>query len=383
MIPLSISQFYITLTAKSRTQIDSFQINSRRLTANLFVFSGPESQNQSFMNQSNSLFVGVDVGGTNIKVGVVDGEGRTVGRTKFPTMADMEPAHSIEKATECIHRLLGESGKSIDDVAAVGLGTPGPMDVAAGLILTPSNLPGWRHDPIRERLSKATGKPVTFANDAAAAAFGEYWIGSGRQYESLVLITLGTGVGGGIIVNDFSIDGAHSHGAEIGHLAIDNSNDARKCPCGMIGHLEAYASATAVVARCNEALAAGKKSLLSQEIAETSPLSALMISRAADKGDELSLEIIDETAQYLGRGIAALAHVIDPEAFILGGAMDFGGSSSHVGRRFIDGVIAETKTQVFPVLAEKLIVRFAELGGDAGFVGAAGLARVAYQSNKS
>ena len=111
---------------------------------------------------------------------------------------------------------------------------------------------------------------------------------------------------------------------------------------------------------------------------EASPLSALMISNAADRGDELSLEIIDETAIYLGWGVAALAHVIDPEVFILGGAMNFGGSSSPVGRRFIDNVIAEAKRRVFPVVAEKMNVRFAEIGGDAGYVGAAGLARTEF-----
>ncbi|WP_238381325.1 ROK family protein [Mariniblastus fucicola] len=324
------------------------------------------------------LFVGVDVGGTNIKIGVVDDEGRTIAKTKFPTMADKEPSLSMEKAKQSIGKLLADSGRSMDDVAAVGLGTPGPMDIRAGVILTPSNLPGWRNDPVRDILSKATGKPVTYANDAAAAAFGEFWIGSGRQYDSLVLITLGTGVGGGIIVDNVSIDGAHSHGAEIGHMTIDTSESARPCPCGQIGHLEAYASATAVVARCSEALAGGASSLLTQEMGEASPLSALMISQAADKGDELSLSIIDETAKYLGHGIAALAHVIDPEAFILGGAMDFGGSTAHVGRRFIDGVIAETRRLVFPVLAEELVVCYASLGGDAGYIGAAGLARVEF-----
>ena len=330
------------------------------------------------MSDVTPLFVGVDVGGTNIKIGIVDDEGRTVAKTKFPTMADKEPSLSMAKAKESIDKLLADSGRSMEEVAAVGLGTPGPMDIRAGLILTPSNLPGWRNDPVRELLAEATGKPVTFANDAAAAAFGEFWIGSGRNYNSLVLITLGTGVGGGIIVDNVSIDGAHSHGAEIGHLTIDTSANSRTCPCGHLGHLEAYASATAVVARCSEALAGGAESLLTQEIGEASPLSALMISQAADKGDELSLKIIDETAQYLGHGIAALAHVIDPEAFILGGAMDFGGSKAHVGRRFIDGTIAEVKKLVFPVLAEKLVVRYASLGGDAGYVGAAGLARAEY-----
>lgn len=330
------------------------------------------------MSDEQPFFVGVDVGGTNIKIGIVDDKGRTVAKTKFPTMADKEPSLSFEKAKESIDKLLAESGRTIDEVAGIGLGTPGPMDIKAGLILTPSNLPGWRHDPVKEMLEAATGKPVTFANDAAAAAFGEFWIGSGRQYNSLVLITLGTGVGGGIIVDNISIDGAHSHGAEIGHLTIDTSDSARTCPCGFKGHLEAYASATAVVARCNEALAGGAESLLTQEIGEASPLSALMISQAADKGDCLSLEIIDETAKYLGHGISALAHVIDPEAFILGGAMDFGGSSAHVGRRFIDGAIEEAKKFVFPVLAENLVVRYATLGGDAGYIGAAGLARAVF-----
>ena len=132
------------------------------------------------------------------------------------------------------------------------------------------------------------------------------------------------------------------------------------------------------MARCSEALACGAKSLLTQEIGEASPLSALMISQAADKGDELSLSIIDETAKYLGHGIAALAHVIDPDAFILGGAMDFGGSTSPVGRRFIDDVIEEARKFVFPVLAEKIVVRYATLGGDAGYIGAAGLSRAEF-----
>ncbi len=330
------------------------------------------------MSDTNPLFAGVDVGGTNIKIGIVDNEGRTIAKTKFPTMADKEPKLSLVKANESIEQLLADVGRSMEEVAAVGLGTPGPMDIRAGLILTPSNLPGWRHAPVREMLKELTGKPVTYANDAAAASFGEDWIGSGRQHESLILITLGTGVGGGIIVDDTSIDGAHGHGAEIGHLTIDTSPDARKCPCGQYGHLEAYASATAVVERCNEKLAAGEKSMLTTEIGEASPLSALMISQAADKGDELSLQIIDETAKYLGWGIAALAHVIDPEAFILGGAMDFGGATSPVGRRFIDGAIEEAKRLMFPVLADNLTVRFASLGGDAGYVGAAGLARTEY-----
>ena len=162
------------------------------------------------------LFVGVDVGGTNIKIGVVDDNGDRLAYTKFPTQADQPPEGSIERIESVVQELLDGAGLKKEDVAAVGLGTPGPMDIARGMILTPFNMPGWHNFAIRDALSKALDKPVAFTNDANAAALGEYWIGSGRQYSSMILITLGTGVGGGIIINDVSIDGAHSHGSEIG-----------------------------------------------------------------------------------------------------------------------------------------------------------------------
>jgi glucokinase len=155
------------------------------------------------------------------------------------------------------------------------------------------------------------------------------------------------------------------------------------CGCGHAGHLEAYASATAIVERTREALSnhhAGSSSILNQQISEDSPLSALMISQAASAGDELAVKMVEETAAYLGTGIAMLAHVIDPQAFILGGAMDFGGSRSPLGQKFLADVAASTRKQVFPVLAEKLVVEFAALGGDAGYIGAAGLARQAHNA---
>jgi len=321
------------------------------------------------------LFLGVDVGGTNIKLGVVDDEGESVCYTKFPSQADQSPQPTIEQIRPTTEKLLSETDFSFEDIAAVGVGTPGPMDIEGGRLLTPYNMPGWHHFPIRDQLEKATGKPVSYTNDAGAAAFGEYWIGSGRQYSSMVLITLGTGVGCGIIVNDLSIDGAHSHGAEIGHIIIDTSPDALICSCGKAGHLEAYASATGIVARAKTALCSHPESLLSKSNGESSPLSALAVSQAASSGDPLAKDLVKQTAEYLGRGIATIAHIIDPEAFILGGAVNFGGDDTPLGRSFLDDVIAETRRLVFPVLAEKLVVNFAKLGSDAGYVGAAGMAR--------
>ncbi|MDA7878686.1 ROK family protein [bacterium] len=329
------------------------------------------------------LFAGVDVGGTNVKIGLVDNHGKIVADTKFPTSPNETPDVAIVQAREEFNALIESTGFQWSDVAAAGLGTPGPMDIHRGVILTPTNLPGWHNFPIQGRLAEVLGKPVTYANDAGAAAFGEFWVGGGQQHSSMVMITLGTGVGGGIIIDDISVDGANSHGAEIGHIVIDTRSDARICGCGQAGHLEAYASATALVDRTREAMGnpdAG--TVLRDLIGETSPLSALMVATAADEGDPLAMKLVSETAVYLGRGIAQLAHLIDPAAFILGGAMNFGGSDSPLGVKFLNEVKAEVRRLVFPVLGERLVLNYAKLGSEAGFVGAAGLARSQYNRTR-
>ena len=325
------------------------------------------------------LLAGVDVGGTNVKVGLVDNQGKIVADTKFPTLPNEPPDVAITQVREELNALIETTGFQWSDVVAAGLGTPGPMDIHRGVILTPTNLPGWHNYPIQGRLADALGKPVTYANDAGAAAFGEFWVGGGQNYSSMVMITLGTGVGGGIIIDDISVDGANSHGAEIGHIVIDTRSDARICGCGQAGHLEAYSSAMALVERTKEAMGnpdAG--TVLRDLIGETSPLSALMVATAAEEGDPLAVKLVSETAVYLGRGIAQLAHLIDPAVFILGGAMNFGGAASPLGVKFLNEVKTEVRRLVFPVLGERLVLNFAKLGSEAGFVGAAGLARSQY-----
>lgn len=331
------------------------------------------------------LFVGVDVGGTNIKLGVVDDRGRTVCHQKLPTLPQKSSQVAFEQVRVALQQMLVDANQTWSDVAAVGLGTPGPLDARSGTILTPSNLPGWHHSPVRDQLAQVLDRPVVLVNDASAAAFGEFWIGSGQAYESLVMLTLGTGVGGGIIYEGMSIDGCNSHGAELGHILIDSSPTARLCGCGQRGHLEAYASATALVERTQEQLSRNnsllKNSLLLNQLSENSPLSALMIAEAASAGDALAVNMVDETAVYLATGISVLSYVIDPAAFVLGGAMDFGGKHTELGRKFLDDVISHARERMFPVVAERLKVDFAQLGGSAGYIGAAGLARRQHCSN--
>ena len=329
------------------------------------------------------FFTGVDLGGSSVKIGLLDDQGRTLSRHKIPTEVSRGPEDGARRMGEAVAKAAADAGLEADDIAGVGLGSPGTMDIPAGMLLEPHNLPGWQDFPIRDALARHCGRPVTFVNDANAAAYGEYWVGRGREFHSMVLLTLGTGIGCGIIVGDLLIEGEHSHGAECGHIIIDYGDDARVCPCGQPGHLEGYTSARSVIARATEALARGRESVLSSRIAAGEKLSPLMLAQAAEAGDELALEIILETARYLGVGIVSLIHTIDPDGVVLGGAMTFGGGESELGRRFVERIRQEVRQRAFPVLAEKVQVDFASLGGDAGYIGAAGIARLAHRKATS
>lgn len=324
------------------------------------------------------LYAGVDLGGTNIKAALVDDLGRMLAFHTEPTHADRGPEDAAARMGRAVHMLAGVAGITIDDVARVGLGTPGPQDLASGVILRAGNLPGWDGFPIRDRVAVHAGRAVTFANDANAAAYGEFWVGSARDASSLVMLTLGTGVGGGIIIGDTNVEGAHSHGSECGHIIVDTSPSARSCPFGHRGDLEAYCSATSLVARAREALAGRVDGQLAAAVARGDKLTAILVSDAAAAGDPLARDLIADTARWLGIGIVTLMHTIDPETVLIGGAMTFGGESAPVGKFFLDAVRAEVRARAFPVLAEKTTIRYASLGGDAGSIGAAGLARLAH-----
>src|SRR5262245_26622773 len=203
---------------------------------------------------TSPLFVGLDVGGTSMKAGVVDDSGKPLSAVSLPTEAAKGQEHGLRQMCETIRAAVQEAGLRMDQVAAIGVATPGTMDIPAGLILDPPNLKPWRNVPVRQYVQDKFKLPTAFQNDANAAAFGEFWVGAGKDVHSLVMFTLGTGVGCGIIIGDLVVEGEHSHGAEVGHMKIEMTNP-RQCGCGRWGCLEAYASATAVVKRAQEALA--------------------------------------------------------------------------------------------------------------------------------
>ncbi len=337
--------------------------------------------NQQFISRDQAqkpYFIGIDLGGTNIKAGIVDDLGRSLAWLSVPTDVPKGPEDASARMGKAALQVAEKAGVVISDIARVGLGSPGTMDIPAGKLLEPANLKGWEYFPLRDRVSHHCGLPVTFANDANAAAYGEFWVGSGREFHSMVLFTLGTGIGSGIIIGGLSLDGEHSHGGECGHIIINFSPDARLCPCGQRGHLEAYASATAVIKRTREALDAGRSSSLTTDLNRGDKLTPLLVARHAETGDQLSLDIVMETARYLGVGITNVMHTLDPNGILLGGAMTFGGNENQLGRGFLAEIKAEVKRRAYPILAEKTVIDFAALGGDAGYIGAAGLARLEY-----
>ena len=330
------------------------------------------------------FFVGLDLGGTNVKVGVVDDNAQTLSYLVVPTGVEKGPVDATRRMADAILSAILQAKLQHEDIMRVGLGSPGTMDIRAGKFIKPANFPGWEDFPIRDTLSGFCNLPVSYDNDANAAAFGEAWAGSGR-YNSMILLTLGTGLGCGIVIEGRTLIGQNSHAGESGHNIVDPSENARLCNCGQRGHLEAYASATGVARRTYDLLETNQVPTSLHQRIDVEKMTTLdksklpiLVWEEAKAGDELSLQIIRETAKWLAIGMATLMHTIDPHCVLLGGAMTFGGPGDPVGDMFLETVKQEVAKRVYRILAERTIIQYAELGADAGYLGAAGIARADY-----
>ena len=339
-------------------------------------------------------YLGIDLGGTNTKLGILDDEGQIIGKGSVPTHIQEGPAAACKRIGEGVAALLAECGLQREQIAKAGLASAGTMDIPGRRLMVPANLgPLWNYCPICDMMAEACGIPVVFANDASAAAFAEFWVGKGKTttktifgegdgflktdkpIDSMILLTLGTGIGCGIVLDRMVYDGAHSHGGEYGHSIIDYHPDARVCGCGKPGHFEAYASATALIDRAKEAVAAGKKTTLANRLDDLNAKGAKVVAEEAEAGDEVALELVIETAKYLAIGITTLMHTIDPDAIFIGGAMIFGGNANPLGRKFLQTIKDEVAIRAYRACAMTTTLEFADLGGDAGFIGAAGIAK--------
>ncbi|MDO4549805.1 MAG: ROK family protein [Planctomycetia bacterium] len=329
------------------------------------------------------FFVGVDLGGTATKIGLVDDYGRILNWCQEATECENGPEDTIRRIGKRIMELTKEADLSLSQIARVGLGAPGILNFAEGKMVNPTNFPGWNNFPVRDILSNHCGMPVSFVNDASAAAYGEFWVGKGRMFHSMIMLTLGTGVGCGIIVGDLILEGENGHGTECGHIIVDSSESAKKCSCGQLGHLESYACAKAVVRDAHEILLNPKiQTSIRARLENGEPLTALIIGEEAEKGDEIALSIVMKTAKYIAIGLVSLLHTIDPSGILLGGSMTFNQPHWTLGGRFLERIRQEICQRTFPTLAENLVLEFASLGADAGFLGAAGVARMEFRRRK-
>ncbi|NOZ23125.1 MAG: ROK family protein [Planctomycetes bacterium] len=304
--------------------------------------------------------IGIDLGGTNIKAGVVDLEGKVVQSGSIPSEVDKGREAVVKNICHAAEKVMKDAGVKPDRIKGVGLGVPGTLDLEAGVILFSPNLPCLNEAPIRDLVSEQLGVPVVLENDANAAAWGEKWVGAGKGAHSLVMFTLGTGIGGGIIINDEIVHGSNDVAGELGHQTILWNGE--KCACGNIGCVERYASCPGMVRRMKAAIARGEPSRLIGDF------EAADITRAAQAGDETARRIVEETGRMLGTVATNMMHILNPEMIIFAGGMIAAGGF------LLTPILDEVKKRAFEASKKGCRIVFAELGGDAGLIGAAGCA---------
>jgi len=316
---------------------------------------------------ADRYIVGVDLGGTNIVTGVMPDDGsRTLAVRSTPTEAETGAegvvARIVAQAEASIADAMAETGARREQFVGVGIGAPGPLDRASGIVKIAPNL-GWRDVPLRDMVGDALGMPAELDNDANCATLGEWWVGAARGARHVIGMTIGTGIGGGLVLNGQLFHGASDVAGEIGHATIDSTG--RRCACGNYGCLEAYASGPAIAERAREALASGEESaLLALAGGDPLAITAATVYEAADAGDTLARVIVRETAGFLGAGVANLLNVFNPEVVVIAGGV------TRAGDALFEPLRAEVKRRAFKPAVEAARIVPGTLPGTAGVVGA-------------
>ncbi len=319
---------------------------------------------------SDRLFLGIDLGGTNIKAGVVSDSAEILSKVSIKTHRQEGVDAVINRMCQAALDAIEQSNVTINDIEAIGIGAPGTLNHKTGVIIAPPNFPDWKNVPLRDMIRKQMNNiPATLENDANVAAWAEYWAGAGKGSESLVMLTLGTGIGGGIIINGRIHRGCHDMAAEIGHMIINL--DDRDCVCGQKGCIEAYASAMNMAKIATEQLKAGnaKESSLNTLIDAGEEITAKAIEEHMRAGDKFASELWEQTCRYLAIGCVNIANIIDPDMIIFTGGMAKAGDLllNSVKKHF-----NEIRSYVFSGIIPKMAI--SKFGSEAGFIGAAGAA---------
>lgn len=310
--------------------------------------------------------IGLDLGGTKIATCVMDAEGEIIKKITLPTLANEGPEAVISRMKKSVYDAIKMSDISKEDILAIGVGAPGPLDSERGLIKNSPNLPGWIKIPLRDVLHKEFKVPLALENDANAAALGEYFYGSGRGIKNFMYITISTGIGGGVVIDGKLLKGANGNAVEIGHTTINFGGP--RCGCGNIGCWEAYASGTALARFAREGIRSGKKTIIRDIAGDEDSIKGEHVFAAAKQGDEFAKELVDQEGFYLGVGLANMANSFNPDCIAIGGGV------SHEWDLFYDKMIYTMRERGLKANVDNLKVVKAALGPEVGVMGAAAVA---------
>lgn len=302
---------------------------------------------------------GVDIGGTTVKIGLFQEDGKIQEKWEVKTRTEEKGCNILPDIAKSLMEHLKKNAISKDDVIGIGIGVPAPI-TEEGIVKATANL-GWDYKNVRQEMEELTGFHTATGNDANVAALGEMWLGGGRGCKNMIMVTLGTGVGGGIIVGGKILTGAHGAGGEIGHLCV-NYEETEQCGCGNRGCLEQYASATGITRLAKKKLEKTDRTT----ILKNGPVNAKTVFDAVKAGDQIADEIAVEFGKYLGYALANLAAAVDPAVIVIGGGV------SRAGQVLIPYIEKPYKERVF-FANENVSFALAELGNDAGICGAAKL----------
>ena len=306
--------------------------------------------------------LGLDIGGTKLAAGVVDGAGRVLSFLVEPTLADQGPDRGLDRLFELGRRAVAQSGLDWSELNAVGIGCGGPLDAERGILLAPPHLPGWHEVPVTALAQSAYDRPAILENDATAAAAGEHRYGAGAGTRNMIYLTLSTGVGGGAVLDGRLYRGASGNGGELGHVTVDC--DGRPCRgCGRRGCLEAYVSGTSIAERAREAIAADGSSSL----AALDEPTAADVAAAARAGDALAERVWAETIDALACGLTSIVNLFEPELVVLGGGV------SGTGEQLLGPVRKRVRAEAMRPAGEAADIVQSALGDHVGVVGAAAI----------
>lgn len=307
------------------------------------------------------FYLGIDLGGTNIAVGLVDENGKIVHQDSTPTLASRPGEEIVSDMCDLCEKVVKESGHTMDEVASIGVGSPGTVDNDNGVIAYANNI-HMENFPMRELIQKRIDKPVNLENDANAAAYGEY-IANGNGVNNYIFITLGTGVGGGIIINKKIYRGFNFAGAELGHITL--MVDGEQCSCGKKGCWEAYASVTALIRQTKEAIEKNPESLMAELSEKGGKVSGRTAFEAAKQGDKAAAEVVAMYEKYIAEGLVSILNIFQPEKLVIGGGI------SREGDYLLNPVKELVYKDDYNKHMPKTEIEIASLFNDAGIIGAA------------